>query len=122
MKIFYLFHNDTPTGAFVVGISDVTRLTEGEAAILTCVVYGTPYVELTWRFNNQTVINSTQVTITSVEYYLEDREMLMVSTLKICDAGMNFGEYTCTASVGSISNSATTQLILSGMLSLPKIA
>lgn len=100
---------------YVTAISDLTRLTEGEAALLTCIAYGTPYVEITWTFNNETVTNSSQVLITSVEYLLEDGEMIMASTLQICDAGVtNSGEYTCIASAGPLSNNATTQLLLSG--------
>lgn len=103
------------TGVYVAAISDITRLREGEAALLTCMGYGTPYVELAWRFNDEIVTNSSQFTITSEEYFLDDGEMLMVSLLQICDAGTwNSGEYTCIASVGQQSDSATTQLILSG--------
>ena len=96
-------------------ISNHTKLTEGETALLTCVGYGTPYIEITWRFNDEIVMNSSRVTITSEEYLLEDREVLRQSTLQICDTGMmNSGNYTCIASGGLQSDNATTQLILSG--------
>lgn len=99
----------------MVAISDHTAVSEGQSALLTCVAHGTPGLEVIWRYNNEIVANSSAVTVVSTESFSEGGEVFRQSTLLFCEVGMRTtGEYTCSVSVGFLSESATTSLTLTG--------
>lgn len=111
----YLLHLNS-AGLSLVALSNHTSLSEGGTALLTCVGYGTPDVEVSWSFNNETVTNSPTVTVISDERVLPEQGVMRQSTLQICDADeiSSTGEYMCIISVGPLSQNASTQLFLSG--------
>ena len=104
---------------YLAAISDHSTLFEGDTALLTCLGYGTPDVEITWRLNGEIVVNSSLVTIFEEDVPLQVRGVLKESTLQVC--GVRFtdtGDYTCTVSGGLASSTASTQLSLVGKYAL----
>ena len=97
-------------------LSDAATVSQGEAVLFTCLGFGIPDVEITWRLNNEIVGNSSLVTVYE-EIYPQDngREVVRVSTLQICGVRItDTGAYTCTVTGGLFTSSASTQLSLVG--------
>lgn len=94
-------------------ISPDTTLAEGETAILACVGYSQPYVEVTWMHRGAPVMNSSLVTTyqeDTVEMGLPFRQ----SFLQLCSVSLaNSGEYTCIVTNGLSSVNSTVQLTIS---------
>lgn len=90
-------------------------MSQGETVIFTCLGYGIPDVEITWRLNNEIVVNSSLVTVYEENYPQDDRGVVRESNLQVCSARItDTGDYTCTVGGGLFTSSATTQLTLVG--------
>ena len=96
----------------LVLISNDTSLTVGETALLTCVGYGQPNVEITWSRNGE-IMNGSEVAIYEEEVIQGGRRFKQ-SFLELCNLqGPDAGNYVCTVSNGQATVSATTQLFVS---------
>ena len=96
--------------AEVVVISNSTTLRTGETALLACVSFGEPDVEISWSFNGAPVVNTSLVTIYE-EGVVQGERIFKQSFLQICSlAETDDGGYTCIASDGFTTDNATTQL------------
>ena len=94
----------------VVVISNDAALREGETALLACVGFGEPEVEISWSFNGAPVVSTSLVTI-GEEDVVQGERIFKQSFLQICSlAEANAGGYTCIASDGFTTDNATTQL------------
>ena len=94
----------------LVMISNDTSLFVGDAALLACVGFGVPDVEITWTLNGDTVMNSSLVTITEEEVTQGGRVFLQ-SFLELCSLAVSdSGVYTGSVSNGETMVNATTQL------------
>lgn len=89
-------------------------LTEGETALLSCVGYAFPDVEITWTYNDQTISNSSHVSVSAENIIREGRflhqSLLQIQNVRIADTGA----YTCTVGNGETSVSSSIQLSVSG--------
>ena len=95
-------------------ISNHTSLSEGETALLACVGYGLPSVEITWMRGGQTISNSSLVSI-SEEDVVQGERLFKQSFLQICSVEMaDAGAYTCVVSNGESSVNSSTQLSVTG--------
>lgn len=115
LKLFLFLIATGMETVYLAAISNHSTLFEGDTAILTCLGYGIPDVEITWRLNGEIIVNSSLVTIYEENVPLQVRGVLKESTLQVC--GVRYadtGEYTCTVSGGLASSSASTQLTLVG--------
>ena len=91
-------------------ISNSTTLRTGETALLACVSFGEPDVEISWSFNGAPVVNTSLVTIYE-EGVVQGERIFKQSFLQICSlAETDDGGYTCIASDGFTTDNATTQL------------
>ena len=98
----------------VVVISNDTTLRTGETAVLACVGFGEPEVEISWSFNGEPVVNTSLITI-SEEDVVRGERIFKQSFLQICSlAEADAGGYTCIASDGFTADNATTQLTVTG--------
>ncbi len=98
----------------LVIISNYTSLSEGETALLACVGYGLPSVEISWMRDGQTVMNSSLVSIAE-EDVTQGERLFKQSFLQICSVEMaDAGEYTCIVSNGEVSVNSSTQLTVTG--------
>ena len=96
----------------VVVISNDTTLNAGETALLACVGFGEPDVEISWSFNGAPVANTSLITIME-EDFVDGERSFKQSFLKICSLSTsNAGGYTCIASNGQEIANATTQLFI----------
>ena len=98
----------------LVVISNDVSLTAGDTALLTCVGYGQPDVQITWSRNGEGVMNNSLVTINEIDVTrggrLYKQSFLDICSLEVSDSG----NYTCTVSNGESATNATTQLLVSG--------
>ena len=82
----------------------------GEAAILVCVGFGEPDVNITWSRDDQVISNSSLVSIYEEDLTRGDR-LFKQSFLQLCSLQMSdSGTYTCTVSNGKASITSTTEL------------
>ena len=97
----------------LVVISNDTSLTVGDTALLTCVGYGQPDVQITWSRNGESIMNASLVSIYEEEVTqggrLFKQSFLELCSLQISDAG----NYVCTVSNGQATVNSTTQLFVS---------
>ena len=94
-------------------ISNDTSLTVGETALLICVGYGQPYLEITWSTNGEIIMNSSLVTIHEVDTTQGGRSYRQ-SSLDICSLEVSdTGSYTCAISNGLSTINASTSLSVS---------
>ena len=94
----------------VVVISNDTALRTGETALLVCVGFGEPEVEISWSFNGAPVVNASLITIYE-EDLVQGERIFKQFFLQICNlAESDAGGYTCIASNGFTTDNATTQL------------
>ena len=98
----------------LVAISNDTSLIVGDTALLVCVGYGQPNVEISWTLNGEVVMNGSLITIYEEEVSNRERlfkqSFLELSSLEVANSGV----YTCTVSNGRTIVNATTQLSVSG--------
>ena len=91
-------------------ISNDTALRTGKTALLVCVGFGEPDVEISWSFNGAPVVNTSLVTIYE-EDDVQGERIFKQSFLQICSlVQADAGGYTCIASDGFTTDNATTQL------------
>ena len=98
----------------LIVISNDVSLTAGDTALLTCVGYGQPDVQITWSRNGEVVMNSSLITINETDVTrggrLYKQSYLEICSLEVSDAG----NYTCTVSNGESETNSSTQLSVSG--------
>lgn len=109
-----------PLSVCTVGVLEVGVITSdstvgvGHTALLTCIVYGEPSLEMSWSFNGAVVMNSSLVTIYE-EDIVKGGRVFRQSFLQICSlSASDDGDYTCIVNNGFISANATTQLDVDG--------
>ena len=91
-------------------ISKDLSLNTGETALLSCVGFGEPEVEITWSFNGARVAN-TSLTPIFEENIVQGTKLYKQSFLQLCSVAMsNAGDYTCVTSSGHTTSNATTHL------------
>ena len=91
-------------------ISSHTSVGAGETAILVCVGFGEPDVNITWSRDDQVISNSSLVSIYEEDLTRGDR-LFKQSFLQLCSLQMSdSGTYTCTVSNGKASITSTTEL------------
>ena len=94
----------------VVWISNDTALRRGETALMACVGFGEPGVEISWSFNGALVVNTSLITIYE-EMVVQGERIFKPSFLKICSlVEADAGGYTCIASDGLTTANTSTQL------------
>ena len=100
--------------AELVIISNHTSLTERETALLACVGYGVPSVEITWVYNGQAIMNSSLVSISEEDVVYGER-IFRQSFLQLCSVNLrDSGAYTCIVSNGRMTVNASSELSVSG--------
>ena len=98
----------------LVVISNDTSLTVGDTALLTCVGYGQPDVQITWSRNGESIMNASLISINEEEVTQGGR-LFKQSFLELCSLqSSDAGDYVCTVSNGAATANATTQLLVSG--------
>ena len=97
-------------------ISDDLALSPGDTTVLVCMTVGeAASATITWTKDGQTLSNSPLLTISQENFALAGK-MFRQSTLQICSASdSDAGNYTCVASSGDTSVTATTQILLPGI-------
>ena len=91
-------------------ISNDTALRTGDTALLACVGFGEPEVEISWSFNGAPVVNTSLITIYE-EDVVQGERIFKQSLLQICSlAESDAGGYTCTATIGQATDNAVIQL------------
>ena len=99
----------------LIVISNDISLTAGDTALLTCVGYGRPDVQITWSRNGEVVMNSSLITINETDVTRGGR-LYKQSYLDLCSVEVSdAGTYTCTVSNGELlATNASTQLSVTG--------
>ena len=102
------------TTAQLFAISSDTSVGEGQTAILACVGYSEPNVEVTWWRNGRLVTNSDLISTSQFIVSHQGRNFT-TSFLQICGVGnSDVGEYTCMVSNSIMSVTASVQLTIAG--------
>lgn len=95
-------------------ISPNTAVILGDAAILACVGYSQPNLEVTWTRNGAEVANSSLI-YSYQEDVVQGILPFRQAFLQICAVAMgDSGAYTCVVSNGQTSANSTVQLIIAG--------
>ncbi len=95
-------------------ISNDTSALVGNSALLACVGFGVPSVEITWSLNGASITNSSIVTI-SEEEITRGETVFKQSFLELCSLSIsNSGVYACSVSNGLTMVNDTTQLSVTG--------
>ena len=95
-------------------MSNDTALRTGDTALLACVGFGEPELEISWSFNGA-LVNTSLVTIYE-EDIVQGERIFKQSLLEICSLSeSDAGGYTCTVSDGYTTDNATTQLTVTGV-------
>ena len=96
----------------VLAASANTSVARGGTALLTCVGYVQPNLEITWLFNGAPVVQSSLVTISAVDVNGTGNSIpLRRSFLQICGVTTDqSGSYTCVISNGAESDEHTIEL------------
>ena len=98
----------------LIVISNDASLTAGDTALLTCVGYGQPDVQITWSKNGEVIMNSSLITTHETNVTRGGR-LYKQSYLDLCSVEVSdAGTYTCTVSNGEIATNASTQLSVTG--------
>ena len=106
----FLLLNSVSQASEVVVISNDTTLRTGDTAVLACMGFGEPDVEISWSFNGATVVNTSLITIYQ-ENVVQGERLFKQSILQICNLSeSDAGGYTCIASDGFTTANTTTQL------------
>ena len=100
-------------------LSKDLSLNSGETAILSCVGFGEPDVEISWSFNGAPVVN-TSLTPIFEENVVQGARIFKQSFLQLCSLSQsNAGVYTCIASSGHSNDNSTLQLTVHSGKSIP---
>lgn len=95
-------------------ISNDTAVTFGGTALLTCIGYAIPMVEVSWMLDGRTITNSTAVTITEADVALSGA-LFKQSVLQICSISpTQSGTYTCAVTNTQIDIDAPIEVSVSG--------
>ena len=98
----------------VVWISNDTVLRRGKTALMACVGFGEPGVEISWSFNGAPVVNTSLISIYE-EDLVQGERIFKQSFLKICSlVKADAGGYTCIVSDGVTTANTSTQLTVTG--------
>ena len=98
----------------VAMLSKDLSLNSGETALLSCVGFGEPDVEISWSFNGAPVVNSSLTPIFE-ENIIQGSRPYKQSFLQLCSVTTSSaGSYTCGASNGQGISNAITQLSVIG--------
>ena len=98
----------------LVMISTNTSVLVGDTALLFCVGYGIPELDITWSVNGTIIQNSTIDTISDEEITRGGR-LYIQSLLRLCSQTLyDFGMYTCSITNGLDVINATTFLSVTG--------
>ena len=98
-------------------LSNHTTTFQGDSVVLTCIGYAEPNFDIIWTRNNQTIVNSSLVSVTEWEFVQAGR-IVRQSFLQLCDVRIeDTGAYTCTVTNGIISADGFARLSLVGMCS-----
>ena len=88
----------------------------GETAVLICVGFGQPSVDITWSRDGQVISNSSLVTIYE-EDLSQGGRVFKQSFLQLCSLRMSdSGQYTCTVNNGLSSVNSSVELSVAGRL------
>ena len=110
------------SGTELVILSNNSALAKGETALQACVGQGFPSVEINWLYNGQILMNSSLASISEQDVTQGD-EVFKQSFLQICNLTLiDAGGYTCIVSNGEISAASSTQLTVTGTLTIPVLA
>ena len=94
----------------VVAISNDISLTMGQTAMLSCVGFGDPDVEISWSFNGAPVVNTSLTTIYKQDT-IRGGTVFKQSFLQLCSATVStVGSYTCIVSNRRMITNSTTQV------------
>lgn len=111
IDFFHFFFKDVE----LVAISNSTSLVEGETALLSCLGWGPPNIQITWAYNNQRVITNSALVFVSEGEVIQDERMFKHSVLQFCRAQIaDTGAYSCIVSNVDNSVNSSTQLTVSG--------
>lgn len=95
-------------------ISNHTLVNMDETAVLVCVGYGAPDVQIRWSFDGVPVVNATLTAIYESDFTRGVR-VHKQSFLQLCGVTvLSAGNYTCTVDNGVVTANATTQLTVQG--------
>ncbi len=95
-------------------ISNDTFALVENSALLACVGFGVPSVEITWSLNGTSIMNSSIVTI-SEEEITGGGKVFKQSFLELCSLSISdSGVYSCSVSNGLTMVNETTQLSVAG--------
>ena len=97
-------------------ISNYASLVVGDTALLTCVGYGQPDVQITWSRNNgnNNIVNGSLISIYEEEVTQGGR-LFTQSFLELCSVEIfDTGNYTCSVSNGQAAAIGSTQIFISG--------
>ena len=98
----------------VAAISNDTSLNVGETAVLICVGYGQPSVDITWTKDGQIISNSSLVSVYE-EDLAQGGRVFKQSFLQLCSLQMeNSGSYVCSVSNGLYSVNSSLELSVLG--------
>lgn len=101
----------------MAAISSDTALSLGETAVLTCIGYAIPLVQVAWMHNGHNITNTSTVTITEADIVLSNA-LFRQSSLKICSVRpTDAGTYTCTVTNIRTDIEASTVVSAAGKLS-----
>ena len=99
-------------------ISNDTSVDAGESAVLICVGYGQPNVDITWSRDGQVISNSYLVSVYE-EDLAQGGRVFKQSFLQLCSLQMSdSGVYTCSVSNGLSSVNSTVELSVLGTNSI----
>ena len=97
-----------------MAISNDSSLIVGDTALLICVGYGQPDVQITWSRNSENIMNASLISIYEEEVTQGGR-LFKQSFLELCSLqSSDAGDYICTVSNDQATANATTQLFVSG--------
>ncbi len=98
----------------LVIISNDTSLLVGDTALLVCVGYGIPDLDIIWSANGEVVQNSSIVTIYEEEV-IRGGILFIQSYLRLCSLAIsNSNIYICSVTNGARIFNATAQLFVTG--------
>ena len=114
LLVIMTFLHAAPDELELVAISNDTSLIVGDTALLVCVGYGQPNVEISWTLNGKVVTNDSLVAFYE-EVVSQGGRLFRQSFLELCSLAVaNSGVYTCTVTNGRTMVNATIQLSVSG--------
>ena len=98
----------------VAAISNDTSLNVGGTAVLICVGYGQPSVDITWTKDGQIISNSSLVSVYE-EDLAQGGRVFKQSFLQLCSLKMeNSGSYVCSVSNGLSTVNSSLELSVLG--------